>query len=132
MKFFSELGKKLDSSLEGLISQKLDRDYPMLVSNGIGKVTRINDASGRYVEFCKSCFPTELNLRGVKIALDCANGAAYQVAPKVFSELGADVKSIGVSPDGYNINAGWNVNICMCRQSLLYSKRIVCYTISAA
>ena len=78
----------------------------MLVSNGIGKVTRINDASGRYVEFCKNCFPTELNLRGVKIALDCANGAAYQVAPKVFSELGADVKSIGVSPDGYNINAG--------------------------
>ncbi|MFL2504481.1 MAG: phosphoglucosamine mutase [Candidatus Azotimanducaceae bacterium] len=105
VKFFSELGKKLDSSLEELISQKLDRDYPMLVSNGIGKVTRINDASGRYVEFCKSCFPTELNLRGVKIALDCANGAAYQVAPKVFSELGAEVKSIGVSPDGYNINA---------------------------
>ena len=105
VKFFSELGKKLDSSFEELISQKLDRDYPMLVSNGIGKVIRINDASGRYVEFCKSCFPTELNLRGVKIALDCANGAAYQVAPKVFSELGADVKSIGVSPDGYNINA---------------------------
>ncbi len=106
VKVFSELGKKLDSSLEGLISKKLDRDYPMLVSNGIGKVTRINDASGRYVEFCKSCFPAELNLRGIKIALDCANGAAYQVAPKVFSELGAEVETIGVSPDGYNINAG--------------------------
>ena len=106
LKFFSESGKKLDSSLEGLILQKLERDYPMVVSRVIGKVTRINDASGRYVEFCKSCFPAELNLRGIKIALDCANGAAYQVAPKVFSELGAAVETIGVSPDGYNINAG--------------------------
>ncbi len=104
VKFFSETGKKLDSSLQELISEKLNHDYPMLVSNRIGKVTRVNDAAGRYVEFCKSCFPAELNLRGIKIALDCANGAAYQVAPKVFSELGAEVKSIGISPDGYNIN----------------------------
>ena len=104
VKFFSETGKKLDSSLQELISEKLNYDYPMLVSNRIGKVTRVNDAAGRYVEFCKSCFPAELNLRGIKIALDCANGAAYQVAPKVFSELGAEVKSIGISPDGYNIN----------------------------
>ena len=104
VKFFSETGKKLDSSLQESISEKLNQDYPMLVSNSIGKVTRINDAAGRYVEFCKSCFPAELNLRGIKIALDCANGAAYQVAPKVFSELGAEVKSIGISPDGYNIN----------------------------
>ncbi|MDC2964411.1 phosphoglucosamine mutase [Gammaproteobacteria bacterium] len=104
VKFFSEAGKKLDSSLEESISERLNQDYPMLVSNSIGKVTRVNDAAGRYVEFCKSCFPTELNLRGIKIALDCANGAAYQVAPKVFSELGAEVKSIGISPNGYNIN----------------------------
>ena len=104
VKFFSETGKKLDSSLQESISEKLNQDYPMLVSNSIGKVTRINDAAGRYVEFCKNCFPAALNLRGIKIALDCANGAAYQVAPKVFSELGAEVKSIGISPDGYNIN----------------------------
>ncbi len=104
VKFFSETGKKLDSSLQESISEKLNQDYPMLVSSSIGKVTRVNDAAGRYVEFCKNCFPAELNLRGLKIALDCANGAAYQVAPKVFSELGAEVKSIGISPDGYNIN----------------------------
>ncbi len=104
VKFFSETGKKLDSSLQESISEKLTQDYPMRVSNSIGKVTRVNDAAGRYVEFCKSCFPTGLNLRGMKIALDCANGAAYQVAPKVFSELGAEVKSIGISPNGYNIN----------------------------
>lgn len=104
VKFFSETGKKLDSSLQESISEKLNQDYPMLVSSSIGKVTRVNDAAGRYVEFCKNCFPAELNLRGIKIALDCANGAAYQVAPKVFSELGAEVKSIGISPDGYNIN----------------------------
>ena len=101
VKFFSETGKKLDSSLQESISEKLNQDYPMLVSSSIGKVTRVNDAAGRYVEFCKNCFPAELNLRGLKIALDCANGAA---SPKVFSELGADVKSIGISPDGYNIN----------------------------
>ncbi len=105
VKFFSEFGTKLDAGLEAAISKSLEINMEIVASDKIGKVTRVNDASGRYVEFCKSCFPSELNLRGLKIALDCAHGAAYQVAPKVFAELGAEVTSIGVEPDGYNINS---------------------------
>src|SRR5215207_5616212 len=72
----------------------------------LGRARRIDDAAGRYVEFCKSTFPFDLDLKGMKIVVDCAHGAAYHVGPHVFHELGADVSSIGVSPDGININAG--------------------------
>ena len=72
----------------------------------MGKAQRIDDAAGRYIEFCKSTFPNGLNLRGLKIVVDCAHGAAYHIAPQVFHELGADVVAIGAEPDGMNINDG--------------------------
>ena len=71
----------------------------------LGKVWRVDDAAGRYIEFCKSTFPTRLDLKGPRIVLDCAHGAAYNVAPHVFHELGAEVSAIGITPDGMNINA---------------------------
>ena len=75
-------------------------------SAALGKAWRVDDAAGRYVEFCKSTFPTELDLRGLRIVVDCAHGAGYHVAPPVFHELGADVIAIGAEPNGININAG--------------------------
>ncbi|MBO6564016.1 MAG: phosphoglucosamine mutase [Pseudomonadales bacterium] len=104
VKFFSGKGEKLDDEIELAIEAELDADMQMVASDQIGKVSRISDAAGRYVEFCKSCFPDELNLKGMKIALDCAHGATYHIAPKVLSELGADVMTLGVDPDGFNIN----------------------------
>src|SRR5690554_8206234 len=81
---------------------------PMTVveSEQLGKASRVNDAAGRYIEFCKSSVPTSTSFKGLKIVLDCANGATYKVAPSVFAELGADVSLVGVTPDGLNINAG--------------------------
>lgn len=104
VKFFSSRGEKLDDQIELAIERQLESEMQMVPSDKIGKVSRINDAAGRYVEFCKSCFPENLNLRGLKIALDCAHGATYHIAPKVFAELGAEVVTHGVNPDGYNIN----------------------------
>ncbi|MBO6658696.1 MAG: phosphoglucosamine mutase [Pseudomonadales bacterium] len=104
VKFFSGKGEKLGDEIELAIEAELDADMQMVASDQIGKVSRISDAAGRYVEFCKSCFPDELNLKGMKIALDCAHGATYHIAPKVLSELGADVMTLGVDPDGFNIN----------------------------
>ena len=104
IKFFSSAGKKLDDQIEAAIEDELDRDMQMVASSQIGKVSRIEDAAGRYIEYCKSCFPAGLNLRGLKIALDCANGATYHIAPSVFRELGADVLELGTDPDGFNIN----------------------------
>src|SRR5258706_8872426 len=75
-----------------------------LESASLGKARRIEDARGRYIEFCKSTFPSSLDLRGMKIVIDCAHGATYHVAPPVFHELGADVETIGADPDGFNIN----------------------------
>jgi phosphoglucosamine mutase len=75
-----------------------------MISSRLGKARRIDDAAGRYIEFCKTTFPTSLHLRGMRIVVDCANGAAYHVAPHVFHELGADVETVGVNPDGFNIN----------------------------
>src|SRR4030095_52002 len=74
------------------------------VSAQLGKARRVEDAPGRYIEFCKSTFPSQLDLKGLKIVVDCANGAAYHIAPHVFHELGADVVTIGAKPDGFNIN----------------------------
>jgi phosphoglucosamine mutase len=104
VKFFSSEGEKLDDEIEIAIEQELASDMQMVSSDKIGKVSRINDAAGRYVEFCKSCIPAGLKLRGLKIVLDCAHGATYHIAPNVFRELGADVTELGTSPDGFNIN----------------------------
>jgi len=104
VKFFSAQGSKLPDEVESEIETLLDLPIRCKDSRGLGKARRIDDAVGRYVEFCKSTFPQSLDLRGLKIVIDCAHGAAYHVAPHVFHELGAEVISIGVSPDGYNIN----------------------------
>jgi phosphoglucosamine mutase len=106
IKFFSAGGVKLPDSVEEDIERYLEEPMGCEASASLGRASRIEDAAGRYIEFCKSTFPTDLNLRGLRIVLDCANGAAYNIAPKVFHELGAEVVSIGISPNGLNINDG--------------------------
>ncbi len=103
IKFFNKDGQKFSNELEKRIETKLTQEMMAVESINLGKATRMNDAQGRYIEFCKSSF-TSLDLSGLSILLDCANGATYSVAPKVFSELGAKVETIGSSPDGININ----------------------------
>tara|TARA_B100001093_G_scaffold97654_1_gene89635 strand:- start:752 stop:2116 length:1365 start_codon:yes stop_codon:yes gene_type:complete len=103
IKFFNKDGHKFSIELEKRIETKLTQEMTAVESINLGKATRMNDAQGRYIEFCKSSF-TNLDLNGLSILLDCANGATYYVAPKVFSELGAKVETIGASPDGININ----------------------------
>lgn len=108
IKFFSAHGTKLDDRIEMAIEAELDRlegaALPCVSSEQLGKARRVNDAAGRYIEFCKSTFANDLDLRGLKIVVDCAHGAAYHIAPAVFHELGAEVVSIGAAPDGLNIN----------------------------
>ncbi|MFZ5541240.1 MAG: phosphoglucosamine mutase [Pseudomonadota bacterium] len=106
IKFFSGRGTKLPDEIEAQIEAQIDAPFTCVESKLLGKARRLDDAGGRYVEFCKSTFPTELDLRGLKIVVDCAHGAAYQVAPDVFHELGADVVAIGAAPNGFNINDG--------------------------
>ncbi len=110
IKFFSANGMKLPDSMEGEIEQlvwenDLDRYQPS--AHELGKATIIDDAGGRYIEFCKNCFPKELRLDGLRVVVDCAHGASYKVAPAVFWELGAEVVPIGNAPNGYNINDGF-------------------------
>jgi phosphoglucosamine mutase len=108
IKFFSAHGTKLDDRIESQIEVEVERleggALPCVSSENLGKARRVNDAAGRYTEFCKSTFPTDLDLRGLRIVVDCAHGAAYHIAPDVFHELGADVIRIGATPDGLNIN----------------------------
>jgi len=104
IKFFSASGTKLPDKTERAIEKALDDPMQTMPSAQLGKARRINDAAGRYIEFCKSTFPSELDLRGMKIVVDCAHGATYHVAPPVFHELGAEVIVIGNQPDGLNIN----------------------------
>lgn len=104
IKFFSADGSKLPDSLELEIERLVDEPMVVVDSASLGKVFRVEDASGRYIEFCKSSVPTSTSFKGMKIILDCANGATYKVAPNVFRELGADVTVIGATPDGLNIN----------------------------
>jgi len=104
VKFFSASGEKLDDDVEHAIERELEAPFTTVDSEAIGKVVRIEDAAVRYAEFCKSTVPASLSLRGLSIVLDCAHGATYQIAPKVFAELGANVESIGNRPDGLNIN----------------------------
>jgi len=106
IKFFSALGKKLPDEVESRIEAEIGHGLACVDSHRIGKARRLEDAAGRYIEFCKSTFPNSLDLRGLKLVVDCAHGAAYHVAPAVFHELGAEVIPIGVEPDGFNINDG--------------------------
>lgn len=102
IKFFSAEGSKLPDQVEQDIEAALE--LPMTTSENLGKAWRIDDAAARYIEFCKASTPWGFSLEGLKVVLDCANGATYHIAPKVFRELGAEVSTIGVSPDGLNIN----------------------------
>ena len=104
IKFFSRDGFKLPDAVEAEIERMLEQPIGCNESSKLGRARRVDDAQGRYVEFCKSTFPNELDLKGMKIVVDCAHGAAYEVAPHVFHELGAEVTAIGVAPDGFNIN----------------------------
>ncbi|SEN49831.1 phosphoglucosamine mutase [Pseudomonas sp. ok272] len=104
IKFFSGKGTKLPDEVELMIEELLDAPMTVVESSQIGKVSRINDASGRYIEFCKSSVPTGTSFSGMKIVVDCAHGATYKVAPSVFRELGAQVTVLSAQPDGLNIN----------------------------
>jgi phosphoglucosamine mutase len=104
IKFFSASGTKLPDEIEHAIEAQMDMAMTTVDSSVLGKAKRIDDAPGRYIEFCKASLPAEFSLRGVKIVLDCANGATYHVSPAVLTELGADVIEIASSPDGVNIN----------------------------
>ncbi|MGB1908151.1 MAG: phosphoglucosamine mutase, partial [Spongiibacter sp.] len=105
IKFFSGNGTKLDDAVEAAIEAAIELPMTTVDSGALGRVKRIDDAAGRYIEYCKSTAGSELDLHGMKIVLDCAHGATYHVAPAVFSELGAKVSVIGGDPDGLNINA---------------------------
>lgn len=104
IKFFSTDGSKLDDEIELAIEQELDKPLTCVESHLLGKVSRIDDAPGRYIEYCKGNFPADQTLHGLKIVVDCAHGATYHIAPNVFRELGAEVIAIGDKPDGLNIN----------------------------
>jgi phosphoglucosamine mutase len=104
IKFFSAQGAKLPDAVESEIEAAMEAPMHTVASKGLGRVKRVDDAAGRYIEFCKSSFPYDLDLRGLRVVVDCAHGAAYHIAPHVFHELGADVVAIGNEPDGLNIN----------------------------
>ena len=104
IKFFSGEGTKLPDEVEFAIEEQLDQPMSTVASDQLGKAFRVSDAPGRYIEFCKSTAHAHNSLSGLKIVVDCANGATYQVAPSVLEELGAEVHAIGVDPDGFNIN----------------------------
>lgn len=106
IKFFSSHGAKLDDEVERLIEEQMERPMTVVAAEDLGKATRFADAAGRYIEFCKSTIDPKLSLQGIKLVVDCANGAAYHIAPSVFAELGATVVSIAAEPNGFNINDG--------------------------
>tara|TARA_R110002110_G_scaffold362241_1_gene571993 strand:- start:53656 stop:55005 length:1350 start_codon:yes stop_codon:yes gene_type:complete len=106
IKFFGADGAKLPDEIEHAIEAELEQELACVDSRDIGKVLRVVDAAGRYIEFCKSTVPEGFNLRGLRIAVDCAHGATYHIAPSVLGELGAEVFTLGVQPDGFNINEG--------------------------
>jgi len=106
IKFFGADGAKLSDDIELAIEEELAQEMVTVPSRNIGKVQRVEDAAGRYIEFCKSTVPEDFSLRGLRIAVDCAHGATYHIAPSVLSELGAEVITMGAQPDGFNINEG--------------------------
>ncbi len=107
IKFFSAQGTKLSDDIERKIEMYLDMPISTVESSKLGKAKRVVDAAGRYIEFCKASVPSGLDFDGMKIVVDCANGATYQIAPHVFEELGAEIITIGAEPDGLNINKGY-------------------------
>ena len=120
IKFFTREGGKLSDEAEVAIELALERPLEAVASDRIGKVQRMGDAAGRYIEFCKSTLPRRTMLEGLRLVIDCAHGAAYQIAPSVFAELGAQVVPIGVNPNGLNINDGFGaVNPARMRQAVL-------------
>jgi len=104
IKFFSADGTKLEDDIELAIEAELDKSMEIVAPDALGKAERVVDAAGRYIEFCKSTIPSRFSLRGLKMVVDCAHGATYDIAPSVFEELGAEVVSVGAEPDGLNIN----------------------------
>jgi phosphoglucosamine mutase len=106
IKFFSEDGEKLPDETEDAIERELEQSFSTVESSRLGKAVRIEDAAGRYIEFCKATVPYGTSLSGLKLVVDCANGSTYKVGPAVLTELGARVSLLGASPDGININAG--------------------------
>lgn len=104
IKFFNAHGEKLDDATELAIEAMLDRPFATVASEALGRADRIGGAGTRYAEFCKSTVAVDFSLKGLRIVLDCAHGATYQIAPRLFAELGAEVDAIGVAPDGLNIN----------------------------
>ncbi|HIP76068.1 MAG TPA: phosphoglucosamine mutase, partial [Psychromonas hadalis] len=120
IKFFSDQGTKLSEAVELEIEAEIDKPLICVESAELGKAYRIKDAAGRYIEFCKSTFPSKYSLEGLTIVVDCANGATYHIAPSVFSELGAKVIPMGVSPNGTNINLN-----CGATSMDAVSKRVV-------
>jgi phosphoglucosamine mutase len=104
IKFFDKDGLKIDTKIEEQISKEIRNKPQLVVPSDLGRASRINDVLGRYTEFAKISIPTSLSLNGMKIVADCANGAAYKILPQILRELGAEVVSIGVTPDGFNIN----------------------------
>jgi len=106
IKFFSGVGEKLSDEMELAIEAELENPFHKMDSAQLGRAKRINDAAGRYIEFCKSTFDRDLSMRGLRVAMDCAHGATYHLAPDVFRELGAEVMTCGAEPDGMNINRG--------------------------
>ena len=106
IKFFDGRGEKLSDVIESEIETAIDQPMQCVASADLGKARRLDDASGRYIEFCKNTFPSSLSLRGMKLVIDCAHGASYHVAPPVFHELGAEIAVMGHEPDGFNINSG--------------------------
>lgn len=123
IKFFSGDGFKLPDDTEATIEAEMEQPMGCNEAGKLGKVWRVDDAPGRYIEFCKSTFPSQLDLKGLKIIVDCAHGAAYHVAPHVFHELGADVIPIGVEPDGFNINDGFGATSPECLKKHALSQK---------
>ncbi|MGQ3891501.1 phosphoglucosamine mutase [Legionella sp. CNM-4043-24] len=120
IKFFSADGSKLPDAMEEAIEAEMDKPLQTAGSYELGKARRIHDAPGRYIEFCKSTIPSMTRLSGIKLVVDCANGATYHIAPNVFSELGAEVIAIGDKPDGFNINKA-----CGSTEPALLQKKVV-------
>ncbi|MGB5562984.1 MAG: phosphoglucosamine mutase [Sedimenticolaceae bacterium] len=107
IKFFSASGNKLPDATEEMIEQELDKPMSTVSSVSLGKAKRLEDARGRYIEFCKSTIPSKMDFRGLKVVVDCAHGATYHIAPDVLEEIGAEVITIGAEPNGLNINDGF-------------------------
>ena len=126
IKFFSAQGEKLPDAWEREVEAALAQEPAWVASAALGRARRIDDARGRYIEFCKSTFSNDLSLKGLKIVVDAANGAAYHVAPDVFHELGAQVVAIGCSPDGTNINAGFGATAPAALVAAVKSERADC------